>query len=69
MEMPKSSKTAKGQSKKSDQDNHAHAAHEEVNDSNTQQTQSHTEDVNQPDLLKTNAEEVPSAGSGQSKSA
>ncbi len=69
MEMPKSSKTAKGQSKKSDQDSHAHAAHEEVNDSNTQQTQSHTEDVNQPDLLKTNAEEVPSAGSGQSKSA
>ena len=69
MEMPKSNKAAKGQSKKSDQDNHAHAAHEEVNDSNTQQTQSHTEDVNQPDLLKTNAEEVPSAGSGQSKSA
>ena len=69
MEMPKSNKAAKGQSKKSDQDNHAHAAHEEVNDSNAQQTQSHTEDVNQPDLLKTNAEEVPSAGSGQSKSA
>ena len=69
MDMPKSNKAAKGQSKKSDQDSHTHAAHEEVNDSNTQQTQSHTEDVNQPDLLKTNAEEVPSAGSGQSKSA
>ena len=69
MDMPKSNKAAKGQSKKSDQDSHTHAAHEEVNDSNAQQTQAHTEDVNQPDLLKTNAEEVPSAGSGQSKSA
>jgi hypothetical protein len=34
-----------------------------------QQTQSHTEDANQPDLLKANTEEVKSAEPGQSKSA
>ena len=68
MDIPKSSKAAKGQSKKSDQDSHAHVVHSsEEHDLDAQQTQAHTEDVNQPDLLKTNVEEVQSAEPGQSK--
>ena len=35
--------------------------------SDTQQLQSNTDDENQPDLLKANEAEVPSAGTGQSK--
>jgi ribonuclease-3 len=73
IDIPKSSKAAKAHNKKSDQDSHAHAVNEIVseivNDSDMQQTQSHTEDANQPDLLKANAEEVKSAEPGQSKSA
>jgi hypothetical protein len=35
--------------------------------SDTQQLQSNTHDENQPDLLKANEVDVPSAGTGQSK--
>ena len=68
MDITKSSKTTKGQSKKSDPDNQPHATHEnEEHASDTQQLQSNRDDENQPDLLKSNEAEVPSAGTGQSK--
>ena len=41
----------------------------EENASDTQQLQSDRDDANQPDLLNSNEAEVPSAGTGQSKSA
>ena len=70
MELPKSSKTTKGQSKKSDQDSQAQATHEnEEHASDAQQLQTNRDEANQPDLLNSNEAEVPSAGTGQSKSA
>jgi hypothetical protein len=70
MDITKSSKTTKGQNKKSDSESQLHATHEnEEHASDTQQLQSNRDDANQPDLLKTNEAEVPLAGTGQSKSA